>query len=63
MSYNGDLRGIAEDMLGKGCVVRSSISSFTSLGAAIDRTTMFATVPDIVAPVELRWRVAHHPLV
>jgi LysR family transcriptional activator of mexEF-oprN operon len=49
VSYNGDLRGIVEDMFGKARKVRCSISSFANLGAVIDGTAMLATVPETVA--------------
>ena len=49
VSYNGDLRGIVEDYLGKTRKVRCSIASFANLGAIIDGTAMLATVPKIVA--------------
>lgn len=49
VSYNGDLRGIIEDMFGKTRNVRCSISSFANLGAIIDGTAMLATIPDLVA--------------
>jgi LysR family transcriptional activator of mexEF-oprN operon len=49
VSYNGDLRGVVEDMLGKRRNVRCSIPTFTNLGALIDGTAMLATVPEIVA--------------
>ncbi len=49
VSYNGDLRGIVEDTLGKQRNVRCSIASFASLGALLDGTAMLATVPQMVA--------------
>ena len=49
VSYNGDLRGIVEDLLGKTRKVRCSISSFANLGALIDGTAMLATIPELVA--------------
>jgi LysR family transcriptional activator of mexEF-oprN operon len=49
VSYNGDLRGIVEDAVGKTRRVRCSVSSFANLGAVIDGTSMIATVPDMVA--------------
>jgi len=49
VSYNGDLRGIVEDMLGKTRKVRCSIGSFANLGALIEGTAMLATVPTMVA--------------
>jgi len=49
VSYNGDLRGIVEDMLGMNRRVRVSVPSFQSVGAAVDGTALLATVPTIVA--------------
>jgi LysR family transcriptional activator of mexEF-oprN operon len=49
VSYNGDLRGIVEDLLRKTRDVRCSVSSFAHLGALIDGTAMLATVPRLVA--------------
>lgn len=49
VSYNGDLRGVVEDMLGKTRRVRCSVPSFASLGAIIDGSALLATVPAVVA--------------
>jgi LysR family transcriptional regulator, mexEF-oprN operon transcriptional activator len=49
VSYNGDLRGIVEDMFRKTRKIRCSISSFANLGALIDGTAMLATIPALVA--------------
>jgi LysR family transcriptional activator of mexEF-oprN operon len=49
VSYNGDLRGIVEDMFGKTRNIRCSISSFANLGALVDGTAMLATIPELVA--------------
>ncbi|MFN0247715.1 MAG: LysR family transcriptional regulator [Kofleriaceae bacterium] len=52
VSYNGDLRGIVEDMFGqegKTRRVRCSTSSFASLGTILEGTAMLATVPTMVA--------------
>lgn len=49
VSYNGDLRGIVEDLLRKTRKVRCSLPSFSNLGAIIDDTALIATVPDEVA--------------
>jgi LysR family transcriptional activator of mexEF-oprN operon len=49
VSYNGDLRGIVEDMTGKNRKVRCSVGSFANIGAIVDGTAMFATIPEIVA--------------
>jgi LysR family transcriptional activator of mexEF-oprN operon len=49
VSYNGDLRGIIEDMFGKTRNVRCSVSGFANIGALIDGTAMLATIPELVA--------------
>ena len=49
VSYNGDLRGIVEDVFHKTRVVRCSVSSFAHIGAVIEGTPMLATVPRVVA--------------
>ena len=49
VSYNGDLRGIVEDMFEKTRKIRCSVSSFANLGALIDGTAMLATIPALVA--------------
>jgi LysR family transcriptional activator of mexEF-oprN operon len=49
VSYNGDLRGIVEDVLQKSRRIRCSVSSFANLGALIDGSSLLATVPEIVA--------------
>jgi LysR family transcriptional activator of mexEF-oprN operon len=49
VSYNGDLRGIVEDLLGHNRRVRVSVPSFQNVGAAVDGTGLLATVPAIVA--------------
>ncbi len=46
VSYNGDLRGIVEDLFEKTRKIRCSVSSFANLGALIDGTAMLATIPD-----------------
>jgi LysR family transcriptional regulator, mexEF-oprN operon transcriptional activator len=51
VSYNGDLRGIVEDALGKQRSIRCSVSSFANLGVLLDGSALLATVPE---------RVAHH---
>jgi LysR family transcriptional activator of mexEF-oprN operon len=48
VSYNGDLRGIVEDLLGLHRRVRISVPSFQSVAAAVSGTTLLATVPEIV---------------
>jgi LysR family transcriptional activator of mexEF-oprN operon len=49
VSYNGDLRGIVEDLLQKSRRIRCSVSSFANLGAIIDGSALVATVPGLVA--------------
>jgi LysR family transcriptional activator of mexEF-oprN operon len=49
VSYNGDLRGIVEDTIGKTRNIRCSVSSFAHVGALIEGTSMLATVPTLVA--------------
>jgi LysR family transcriptional activator of mexEF-oprN operon len=49
VSYNGDLRGIVEEMLGKTRKIRCSVPSFSNLGAILDGTSMLATIPVLVA--------------
>ena len=49
VSYNGDLRGIVEDMYGKTRKVRCSVSSLANIGAIVDGTAMLATIPELVA--------------
>jgi LysR family transcriptional activator of mexEF-oprN operon len=49
VSYNGDLRGVVEDVLGKARQVRCSVSSFANVAAIVDGTALLATVPEVVA--------------
>ena len=49
VSYNGDLRGIVEDVLQKQRQVRCSVSSFANIGAVVDGSALLATVPSLVA--------------
>lgn len=49
VSYNGDLRGIVEDVLGVSRRVRVSVPTFHGLGSLIDGTGLLATVPEMVA--------------
>lgn len=56
VSYNGDLRGLVEDLLGVRRNVRVSVASFQSVGAIVEGTAMLATVPGIVAREILRVR-------
>jgi len=57
VSYNGDLRGVVEDLLGKARTVRCAVASFATIGALIEGTALLATVPELVA-AQLR---ATHP--
>lgn len=49
VSYNGDLRGVVEDVLDIHRTVRVSVPSFQSIGALLDGSALLATVPEIVA--------------
>ncbi len=49
VSYNGDLRGVVEDALGKQRRVRCSVPSFSNLGAIVEGSRLVATVPELVA--------------
>jgi LysR family transcriptional activator of mexEF-oprN operon len=49
VSYNGDLRGIVEDILGVNRRVRLSLPSFHSVAGAITGTSLLATVPAMTA--------------
>lgn len=49
VSYNGDLRGVVEDVLHKQRRIRCSVSSFANLGALVEGSALLATVPAIVA--------------
>ena len=49
VSYNGDLRGVVEDALGKQRRIRCSVPTFASIGALVDGSALIATVPKIVA--------------
>jgi LysR family transcriptional regulator, mexEF-oprN operon transcriptional activator len=49
VSYNGDLRGVVEEMVGKNRKIRCLVSSFAHIGALIDGTPMLATIPAMVA--------------
>jgi LysR family transcriptional activator of mexEF-oprN operon len=49
VSYNGDLRGVVEDVLGIERRVRVSVPSFHSVGGVVDGTALVATVPTMVA--------------
>ncbi len=54
VSYNGDLRGVVEDLFGLRREVRLSVASFHNIGAFVARTDLLATVPTIVAARELK---------
>jgi len=54
VSYNGDLRGIIEDMLGVRRKVRVSVPTFHSVGVIVEGTALLATVPMMVAREVLR---------
>lgn len=64
VSYNGDLRGIVEDSLGKQRRVRCSVPSFASVGAAVEGGDLLATVPRAIAEqiLTLRPRLRVAPL-
>jgi LysR family transcriptional activator of mexEF-oprN operon len=49
VSYNGDLRGIVEDLTLKTRRVRCSLASFQNVGAVVEGTALLATVPELVA--------------
>jgi LysR family transcriptional activator of mexEF-oprN operon len=49
VSYNGDLRGIVEDLLHKSRRVRCSVSSFAHVGAIVEGSSLLATIPRMVA--------------
>ncbi len=49
VSYNGDLRGIVEDLFHKTRAVRCSVPSFAHIGALIEGSSMLATVPHLIA--------------
>jgi len=64
VSYNGDLRGIVEDVLGLQRRVRVSVSSFDGIGAIVDGSALVATVPSRVAAeiLEVRQHLRTAPL-
>ena len=49
VSYNGDLRGIIEDLFRKERDVRCAVSSFSHVGSVIMGSKLLATVPTVVA--------------
>jgi LysR family transcriptional activator of mexEF-oprN operon len=64
VSYNGDLRGIVEDILARPRRIRCSVSSFANIGAIVDGSPLVATVPQIVATgiCKLRRHLKTRPL-
>jgi LysR family transcriptional activator of mexEF-oprN operon len=54
--YNGDLRGIVEDVTRKHRNVRCSVSSFLTLGTLLEGSALIATVPRRVAEHIVRKR-------
>lgn len=56
VSYNADLRGVVEDLLGERRRIRASIPSFHGVGAIVEGSDLVATVPATVAADELRRR-------
>jgi len=49
VSYNGDLRGIVEDLLGMQRRVRISVPTFHAVGPVVEGTSLLATVPTMIA--------------
>ncbi len=49
VSYNGDLRGLVEDLLGRQRRIRCSVSTFANIGAIVEGSSLIATVPAMVA--------------
>jgi len=58
VSYNGDLRGVVEDLLRRQRNVRCSVASFTNVGAIVDGSSLVATVPEQAAQL-LRRSLPH----
>jgi LysR family transcriptional activator of mexEF-oprN operon len=56
VSYNGDLRGIVEDLLGVQRRVRISVPTFHAVGPLVDGSALVATVPALVAGEIVRVR-------
>ena len=54
VSYNGDLRGVVEDLLGLQRKVRVSVPSFQTIGGVVEGSRLLATVPELVAQDVLR---------
>lgn len=56
VSYNGDLRGIVEDTLGRSRDVRCSVPSFGLIGAIVEGTDLLGTIPErVAAPIVARY--------
>lgn len=49
VSYNGDTRGLVEDVYGVRRKVRASIASFDPVGALVEGSALIATIPRFVA--------------
>ncbi len=49
VSYNQDVRGIVEDLLGEARKVRVSVSSFHAVGRLVEGGPLLATVPRVLA--------------
>lgn len=49
VSYNGDLRGVIEDMFGVERNVRVSVPSFLGIASIVEGSALVATVPELVA--------------
>lgn len=56
VSYNGDLRGMVEDLLGRERRVRCAVAGFGAIGAVVEGSALVATVPRIVAQQIVRQR-------
>jgi LysR family transcriptional activator of mexEF-oprN operon len=56
VSYNGDLRGIVEDLLGVQRRVRVSVPNFHAIGPLVDGSSLVASVPALVAREIVRVR-------
>jgi len=56
ISYNGDLRGLVEDMLGVNRDVAISVPTFHSVGALVEGGPLLATIPRMVATTILAQR-------
>ncbi|MBK6517747.1 MAG: LysR family transcriptional regulator [Polyangiaceae bacterium] len=64
VSYNGDLRGLVEDLLGVRRRVRVSVPSFHAVGKLVEGSALLATVPALVAQhlIEERPKLRAMPL-